>query len=322
VSGGDLPAAFGGPGWSPRRTTLREEIGSIWGPCGIDSEWGALRRVLLHRPGPELEASRDPAAAQMLAPVDPAVAARRHDGLAAAYRRAGVAVEMVDPEGRPPANLLFVADLFLMTPEGAILGRPASTVRAGEERHVARRLAALGVPILRTVRGAGTFEGADALWLRRDLVMLATGFRTNREGARQVAACLGGLGVRVAGVVIPPGAMHLMGTLRLLDWDLAVGWPGRVPDATAGVLRDAGFTVHEAPGGRELERGQALNLVTLGPRRVVMAAGNPVTRRFLEDLGVACVEVEIAELTRAAGGIACMTGVLEREPAAGPGGPA
>ena len=48
---------------------------------------------------------------------------------------------------------MFVADLMFMTPEGAILGRPASTVRAGEERLVARRLAELGVPILRVVRG-------------------------------------------------------------------------------------------------------------------------------------------------------------------------
>jgi len=45
--------------------------------------------------------------------------------------------------------LMFVSDLMFMTPEGAVLARPASTVRAGEERWVARRLAELGVPILK-----------------------------------------------------------------------------------------------------------------------------------------------------------------------------
>ncbi len=40
-----------------------------------------------------------------------------------------------------------------MTPEGAVVGRPASTVRAGEERHVAARLvSASGAPV--TVMGS------------------------------------------------------------------------------------------------------------------------------------------------------------------------
>ena len=34
-----------------------------------------------------------------------------------------------------------------------------AALRAGEERHVARRLADLGIPILRTLRATATFEG-------------------------------------------------------------------------------------------------------------------------------------------------------------------
>ena len=43
--------------------------------------------------------------------------------------------------GPATPNLMFCADLFVMTPQGAILARPASDVRAGEERWVARGLA-------------------------------------------------------------------------------------------------------------------------------------------------------------------------------------
>ena len=63
-------AAYGGPGWIGRSTTLREELGGIWAACGIDSEWRRLRAVLLHRPGAELAASAEPDAALMLAPLD------------------------------------------------------------------------------------------------------------------------------------------------------------------------------------------------------------------------------------------------------------
>ena len=38
---------------------------------------------------------------------------------------------------------------------------------------VARRLADLGIPILRTIRGSGTFEGADAAWLDPHTLLLA-----------------------------------------------------------------------------------------------------------------------------------------------------
>ena len=85
--------------------------------------------------------------------------------MAQAYRNADVQVYYLDPGEPVTPNSIFCADLFFMTPQGAILARPASTVRAGEERLVARRLAALDVPILMSVHGDGVFEGADAMWI-------------------------------------------------------------------------------------------------------------------------------------------------------------
>ncbi len=57
----------------------------------------------------------------------------------------------------------------------------------------------------------------------------------------------------------------------------------------------------------------SLNFVTLGPRRILMAAGNPVTQAFYENAGIACQVVEVDEILKAAGGIGCATGILERE---------
>jgi len=307
-------SAYGGEGWSPRTASLREEIGSVWGTCGLTIEWSPLRAVLLHRPGAELEQVDDPDRANMLAAVDLALAQRQHDRLAQAYREAGVTVSYVDPAEPAPPNLMFVADLMVMTPEGAILGRPASTVRAGEERILARRLAALGIPILRSVRGGGTFEGADAAWLDEGTVLLATGLRTNPEGAAQVANLLEEMGVAVVRVGLPYGAMHMMGTLRFADRDLALAWPGRVPYAAVEALRKRGYRVLFLPDLDEAMNGMALNVVTLGPRRLLMAAGNPVTQAFYEAAGIDCVPVAIDELVKAAGGIGCLSGVLRREP--------
>lgn len=304
-------AAYGGANWSPRQTSLREELGSTWGSCGVSDEWSPLRAVLLHRPGEELRVP-DPDQAQMIALPDVTRAQRQHDAMAEAFRSAGVAVHYVDPSRRVAPNLMFVADLMFMTPEGAIVGRPASSVRAGEERSVARRLAELGIPILCSVRGHGTFEGADAAWVNPETVLLSTGLRTNAEGAAQVAGILCNMGVTVIPVGLPYGAMHLMGQLRFADRDLAVAWPGRVPYAAVEGLRTRGFEVMFAPDEEEATSGMALNFVTLGPRRVLMPAGNPVTLTRYEELGVECRTVRVDELTKAAGGIGCLTGILRR----------
>lgn len=305
-------SAYGGAGWSPRHTTLCDEIGHLWGACGVMAEWLPLKGVLLHRPGAELGSGLDPDQVQMLGMLDLARAQQQHDALAEAYRAAGVTVHYVEPGQMPPPNQLFCADLFWMTPEGAVLARPASTVRAGEERFVARRLAELGVPILRSVRGRGTFEGADAAWIAPNVAMLATGLRTNASGAAQVVQLLEEMGVEVVRVGLPYGAMHLMGQLRFADRDLAIAWPGRVPYAAVEALREQDYTVLFVPDEAEAVHGMALNFVTLGPRRILIAAGNPVTQAFYERAGIACHAVQVDELAKAAGGIGCLSGILER----------
>jgi len=313
MSNSPRPAAYGGENWSPRSASLRQELGRIWRACGVGSEWSALKAVLLHRPGSELETLGDPDKALMLARPDAVRARRQHDALAEACRGAGVEVHYVEPEGTPPPNQMFVADLMFMTPEGAIVGRPASTVRAGEERWVARRLADLGIPILRTVGGQGSFEGADAAWLDAETVLLACGLRTNREGRTQVAATLKELGVKVIEVELPYGTMHMMGTLRIVDRDLAIAWHGRVPFGAVNALRERGFNLLFFPNEAEAGKGFAHNFVTLGPRRILMPAGRSVSEAFYREAGIACHTVEVDELQKAAGGIGCLTGILYRE---------
>jgi N-dimethylarginine dimethylaminohydrolase len=307
-------AAYGGDGWRPRTHSLEAEIGPIWESCGQRDEWSPLRAVLLHRPGEELASDQNPNTLQMLEKIDPTLAMRQHDSMADAYRAASVAVVYVAPERLPPPNQMFVADLFFMTPEGAVVGRPASRIRAGEERWVARRLADHGIPILRTVNGTGVFEGADAMWIDAQTVLIGRGLRTNAEGACQVTAVLESLGVRTLPVDLPCGTMHLMGMLRIVDRDLALAWPTRLAYRAVEALRDKGYRVHFLPDQSEVLHGNSLNFVTFGPRRILMPAGNPVTLAFYESLGIQCTQVDISELTKAAGAVGCLTGILRREP--------
>jgi N-dimethylarginine dimethylaminohydrolase len=187
-------------------------------------------------------------------------------------------------------------------------------VRAGEERWVARRLADLGIPIIRCVRGRGTFEGADAMWLDRHTAIIGKGLRTNSDGAWQVEQTLNEMGVDVIQVDMPYGSMHFMGMLRLADSDLAIAWPNRLAYSAVEVLRERGFKVAFIPDEHEAVYGHAFNIVTLGPRQILMATGNSNTQSFYEDLGISCHTVEVGELTKAAGAMGCLTGIVRREP--------
>lgn len=306
-------SAYGGPGWSPRTDSMRDEIGKLWSSCGINNEWAQLKAVLLHRPGPEFENITSPDEIQMLEIPNTEKMRMQHDSIAEAYRQAGVTVSYVEPNVTPPPNTVYVADLMFMTTDGVILARPASTVRAGEERFVARRLADMGIPIILSIRGKGTFEGADAMWISPDCVMVGTGQRTNQEGAAQITKLLQQMGVETIVVNLPFGAMHLMGSLRFVDKNLSICWPRKTPYAAMDALRDRGYEVLLAPNEDELIQGMALNYVSLGPRSILMASGNPMTQAFYEEIGIQCQVVEIDEIMKAAGGIGCLTGIVERK---------
>ena len=309
-------AAYGGDNWSQRQATHQQELGEIWGGCGIDSEWRELKSVLLHCPGEELNAAQDdPEAVQMLASVDVAKARDEHSAMVEVYRSQGVAVHFVEPELPCQPNLMFCADLFVMTPQGAILARPASTVRAAEERWVARKLADLGIPILKTLTGTGTFEGADLMWIDEKTAMVGRGLRTNDAAIAQIETLLAELGIDLVAVDSPFGIMHFMSLLRIVDHDLAICWPRRTPHRTVRVLQEHGYEVRFPPFADDPESYRGINFVTLGPRRILTVGGLPKVQAWFEDMGVECLTTPTDELTKAAGNVGCLSGILRREQA-------
>ena len=267
-----------------------------------------MREVLLAKPA--IVAEGDPDAHLLLDWPDPGLLEEQAQQVAAFYESQGIRVHWARATDKLP-NFLFQRDLFFMTPEGAVLARPASPQRAAEVPWVARALAEIGVPILATPRGGAHFEGADALWISSDTVLLGVGFRTNPEGADFVAALLAQQGVSTHVVTLPAGVQHLLGVVNLLDDDLAAIDGGRA-DAPLRELLSQRRTLLEIPPGPELYEGLALNFVTLGPRNVVMPAGCPKAKKLLEEAGVEVLTLEISEYKKAAGGLGCLTGLLSR----------
>jgi N-dimethylarginine dimethylaminohydrolase len=289
------------------------ELGSLWGHAGLATEVGRLRSVLMHRPGDEIGRVTDAADVLWDALIEQELATYQHDMLAETYRKLGVEVRYMTPGDRATPNLYFARDHFFMTPQGAVISRMGSASRAGEERFSAQGLANAGVPILMTVHGEGTFEGADVAYLREGVVLVSFGMRSNREGCRQVAGILKDIGLEPVIVEMPYGTGHLDGGLSIVDKRKAIVRPYHCPYGAIEQLRRLGYEVIEAPDTHETDTNMALNMVPIAPGVVVMPAGNPNTVRALAKHGIEVHPVDVSELQKGNGAIHCMTGVIARD---------
>ena len=305
--------ALPGDTWFPDESSFEEDLPRYWGEWGVASEVDTLRAVLMRRPGREIEGF-DPAVVRFTdEPLDVELFRRQHDALTGIYRDHGVAVHYVEETRPDRPNAVYCRDLMFMTPEGAILGRPGMAARRGEERYLAAVLARLGVPIILTVHSGGIFEGANAMWVDRRTVILATSSRTNREGWDQVAQALGRMGVdQIIPMQIPSTNIHIDSILNLASHDVAMVHAQQAPYDVCQALRRKGFRILEAPSTGEVTRTSGCNFVAIRPGLVVQPEGNPRCREVLENNGVTVIPVDFSEIIKGRGAVHCVTASLKR----------
>jgi N-dimethylarginine dimethylaminohydrolase len=167
---------------------------------------------------------------------------------------------------------------------------------------------------VRTIGGRGVFEGACALWIDRQTVVLGTGNRSNKEGAQQVMETLSYMGVKhFVPFSIPYGHAHVDGLMNMIDHDLALIFPWQTPHDVWRALRERGIEVLEAPSVDEVKYNSAVNFVALAPRKVLIPQGSPHTCELLDKHGVEIIEIDISELQKGWGALHCMTAFLKRE---------
>ncbi|MGG1661951.1 dimethylarginine dimethylaminohydrolase family protein [Brevibacillus sp. NRS-1366] len=306
-----------GERWFPSQKAFSEDMPDLWGNWYCDSEVGTLRSVLMRRPGREIEIVNESNFSDFRwkAAMNPERARAQQDALVQIYHDHGVEVHYVENMREDKPNALYLRDLVVMTPEGAIVCRPAIEARRGEERYIAEQLAKLGVPIIKTINGDGFFDGACAMWVDRQTVIIGTGARANEAGAAQVEAELRNIGVtEIIRFPIPYGHAHIDGLLNIADMRKVVLFPWQVPYDVVKPLLDRDFTVIEATDIAEVKETFCTNFVALEPGKVVMPVGNPETKAKMEQAGIEVIETQMDEIMKGWGSIHCMTAFLRRDP--------
>jgi N-dimethylarginine dimethylaminohydrolase len=304
-----------------------EEQTTYWGrEWGAVDDVGRLRMVLMRRPRDEwsiVDPARWDERAQALVdpdglwywesrePPDLDRVRAEHAGLEAALAAEGV--EIVRVEGYEPRHVraIYTRDPLVTVRGGAVIGRLAPVMRKGEERYVTQALAALGMPILRTVQGTGMLEGGSFVRLTPRVAAFGTSIRCNPEGAAQLREVLGRQGVELLEVPMAGWSIHIDGHLGMVDVDKALVDPLGLPYWFLDRLRELGIEAIYAAQGEEW----AINALCVRPGRILMCDSCPRTRERLERRGVEVVTVPYDEVQKGGGGIHCSTMELVRDPA-------
>jgi len=280
---------------------------------GGQSNIAPLRDALLKAPGPAFGRAFDDPAHGFFHPVDLELAKRQHAAFADLLTSLGTRVHLLDAEVDSP-DLLYAYDPLIITDRGAIPLRPGKPNRQVEPAAIEAWTLAHGIPTIGRIEGSGTIEGGDTFWLRPDLFLIGRTLRTNDEGARQLAALVGG-DVRVFDVPYYKGnadLVHLMSVIHPIADDLAVVRLPLLPVGLYRLLMDMRYRLIEVPDEEFDTLG--CNVLVVRPGVVIAASGNPVVRRGLEAAGVEVHPYEASEIgVNGSGGPTCMTRPILRE---------
>jgi arginine deiminase len=206
---------------------------------------------------------------------------------------------------------IYAHDSVIITNRGAVLCNMTREQRRGEPAAMAAVMPELGIPILGAIGGEGRLESGDLVWVDERTLAVGRGRRSNDEGIRQLRQLLADLIDELIVVDLPEPVFHLMGIISLLDHNLAVVNPVRLPEEFRNRLLARGFKLLDVPPAES--KTLACNILALAPRKCILLSGNPDTERRLRAEDVEVFTYSGKEISlKGSGGPTCLTRPLLR----------
>lgn len=275
---------------------------------GSQSMVERLHSVMVRRPS-EAFGRADPQRWHYTAQPDLDIACNEHDAFVKLLHQAGIEVIYNDEALSDHADAIYVHDPSLVTERGAIILSMNKALRRGEEAAHTALYRQLNIPIHYTLHDDARAEGGDLLWLDRNTLAVGQGFRTNREGLRQLQEALPD--IEIIPVQLPyyqgsEACLHLMSLISIVDHDLAVVYLPLLSAPFYQLLQSRGFRLIEVPEEEFLSMGP--NVLALAPGQCVMLQNNPMTQQRLEEAGCKVSTYKGDEISlKAEGGATCLT---------------
>ena len=230
-------------------------------------------------------------------PIDFEAATAQHAAYVEALRRAGIDVQVLQPEPDLP-DACFVEDTAVVMDECAVVTRPGIDSRRDEVESVVSALAPVR-PVVRIV-APGTIEGGDVLHAGRRTFFVGQTPRTNAEGTRQFTEAVEPHGYTVVPVT-PAGCLHLKSAVTFIGGETLLVNPEWIDLDLFSRWQCVPIAPEEPYGANAL----------LASGVVHVAASAPLTRRKLEALGFTTVPLDTSEFEKAEAALTCLSLLFE-----------
>ena len=211
---------------------------------------------------------------------------------------------------------IYCRDASIVTDFGIIICNMGKQGRIHEPYAQLEAYKMNNVNILGEIKFPGTLEGGDVAWLDQNTLAVGHTYRTNEEGISQLEGLLQPKGIEIIVVELPhykgkSDVFHLMSILSPVDKNLAVVYSPLMPIKFRNQLLERGFQLIEVPE-QEFD-SMGCNVLAVAPRDCLMVAGNPITKKLLEDAGVSVHIYEGNEISvKGGGGPTCLTRPIDR----------
>ncbi len=280
---------------------------------GIDSEYGALRDVLVG-PIDYFTWQAGNAVAQRAERVgltfDFDTARRQYREMLDAYRQAGVSVHVLPADPELPYQL-FARDSSVMTPWGAVIMQPQKPYRRGEYAACLNFYLDAGIPLYEMVT-AGNVEGGDFMVLEPGLAVCGySGERSIEPAVNQLRSWFQAEGWEFRSYAFDPHFLHLDVQMGMLAEGLAVVCTEAVEPQFVDWLGERRIRVIPICYADAMNLGT--NVVALGNGRVLVPATSKALIAACRAEGLVVYDPDVSMIAAGGGAVHCMCQALSRE---------
>ena len=206
---------------------------------------------------------------------------------------------------------IYTHDPCVVSNNGVILCNMGKKARLAEPNTMEDYFKSIQMPILGRIKAPGTLEGGDVVWIDEKTIAVGEGYRTNKEGIKQLKHLLSDQVENVISVPIPhwsgpEDCLHLMSNISPIDHNIFLVYSRLLPVPFRKYLLDRNIELIDVPD--EEYESMGCNVLAVAPRKVIMINGNLITKQLLEKKEIEVYTYDGAEISiKGAGGPTCLT---------------
>ena len=241
----------------------------------------------------------------------------QYNNLISIIKSFGIDILMLPSNDNTSLDSIYTHDAGIATSSGIIICNMGKKSRKNEPKALKDFLSDNNISVIGEIKYPGIIEGGDIIWINNRTIAVGEGYRTNKEGIRQLKEILGDeiddlIRVPLPHWLGPESCLHLMSNVSPIDHNLYLIYPKLLPVKFIKYLKSLNIKLINVPD-KEYE-SMACNVLSLAPKKCIMMSGNPITKKLLESNNVEVFTYDGSEISlKGAGGPTCLTRPIYRQ---------